>query len=160
MNPLVSVERNTTCEALNDSFYLASFTADRMIKDFCDRLAAAHPQVWAMFPADLGTRHDDMLRTLYGIVTRYDHPEMLDISLADLGRRFARDGMREEHYVAVGPVVVAAVAAALGSAWTAEHGQAWARAYSYVADVMCRAGTRQLTVDRFRATMAARRAAA
>jgi hemoglobin-like flavoprotein len=66
--------------------------------------------------------------------------------LRELGARHVAHGARPEHYPLVGSVLIAAMAAIAGDAWTQEYESAWSDAFELVAATMLE-GAEQAALD-------------
>jgi len=126
----------TDYELLNESLGLVGPVADQLIRSFYDRVFTGHPQVRSMFPADMTEQREHLLKAVVALVTNYDHREDLVPYLEALGGRHVRYGVVPEHYGIVGQALLASLAEMAGEHWTDEYEGAWARAYTFAAEVM------------------------
>jgi hemoglobin-like flavoprotein len=126
----------TDYELLNESLGLVAPVADQLIASFYDRVFTEHPQVRAMFPADMTQQRENLLKAVVALVTNYDHREDLVPYLEALGGRHVRYGVVPEHYGIIGQALLASLAHIAGEHWTDEYEGAWARAYTFAAEVM------------------------
>lgn len=99
-------------------------------------LFALRPDARALFPADLRLQVKKMMDMLDSIVRGLDAPGRLAAEFAELGRRHAGYGVREEDYDDVGAALLKALHETLGDAFTPEVEQAWATVYGELAEAM------------------------
>ncbi|HET6953277.1 MAG TPA: globin domain-containing protein [Acidimicrobiales bacterium] len=112
---------------------------DEVAADFYGRVLAAAPETADLFTGDLAAQHRKFARELDAIVAAIrDHDAFADRT-ARLGSRHVRYGVRPAHYDVVGPALLDALAAALGSAWTNEAAEAWRLGYRLTAEAMMQA---------------------
>jgi len=123
-------------ELLSESLGLVAPVADQFVSSFYDRIFAGHPHVREMFPADMTQQREHLLKAVVALVTNYDHREGLVPYLEALGSRHVRYGVVPEHYGIVGQALLATLAEIAGEHWTDEYEGAWARAYTFAAEVM------------------------
>ncbi len=126
----------TDYELLNESLGLVGPVADQMIRSFYDRVFTEYPQTRAMFPADMTQQREHLLKAVVALVTNYDHREDLVPYLEALGGRHVRYGVVPEHYGIIGQALLATLAEVAGEHWTEEYEGAWARMYTFAAEVM------------------------
>lgn len=99
-------------------------------------LFARYPEVRSLFPANMDTQRDRLLRGLLRIVDLVDDPDNFRQFCSRLGRDHRKFGTLTAHYPAVGECLLSALARYAGTAWTAETEAAWNRAYSAAARAM------------------------
>jgi hemoglobin-like flavoprotein len=134
----------TDYELLNESLGLVSPVAGQLIRSCYDRVFTDYPQVRSMFPADTKQQREQFLRVVVALVTNYDHREDLVPYLEALGNRHVRYGVVPEHYAIVGRALLASLAELAGELWTDEYEGAWARAYTFAAEIMLDGANRGL----------------
>ncbi|MFI1972137.1 globin domain-containing protein [Streptomyces cinnamoneus] len=103
---------------------------------FYSILFARYPEVRPMFPPEMDTQRDRLLRALLRIVDLADAPESLVRFCGHLGRDHRKFGTLAAHFPAVGECLLATLARYAGSAWTPDIAAAWTKAYGTVAHVM------------------------
>src|SRR5204862_4411210 len=131
--------------------------------DFCarvyDRLFADHPELRALFPAEMAGQRRKLLGALVAIVNNLQNPVRLIPLLEDLGQRHAAYGVTLDSFDAVGAALLGAIRDfddQLDDAAAA----AWTRAYAKIAQAMQRGlSAERLTVPPGTATGAGRDAA-
>jgi hemoglobin-like flavoprotein len=112
-------------------------TADTAARLFYERLFEIDPTTRPLFEAtNLAEQRRKLIQALTMVVHGLDRLEALLPTLADLGRRHARYGVRDSHYDSVGAALLWTLERGLGSAWTVEVKAAWSGAYSLMAGVM------------------------
>lgn len=127
-------------ESFRDVFPVRA-TAARI---FYQRLFAIAPEVRAMFAADDMDKQGAMLMTALSFVLHgLDRLEIILPTVRSLARRHVHYGVEERHYAIVGQALIETLAAALGSAFTAEVRAAWQAAYATVQTVMIKAAAEE-----------------
>jgi hemoglobin-like flavoprotein len=121
------------------SFEAAAIRPDRLAGFFFAELFARDALLWRRFRAGAGTRAAALFDGLADIVGAIDRIHPIVPVLEWLALQGARHGIGEAEYEAVGEALIAALAAMLGGAFTAEHRAAWIAAGDAVARVMVRA---------------------
>jgi hemoglobin-like flavoprotein len=132
-------------EILNESLALIAPHADQLMRSFYGRLFADHPEVRTLFPAEMDPQRERLLNAIVNLVGAYKQREDLVPGLEALGQRHARYGVVPEHYPIVGRALLAALAEVAGDQWATEHADAWARAYTWTAEVMQQGATAELS---------------
>ncbi|MGK5543261.1 globin domain-containing protein [Streptomyces sp. URMC 127] len=103
---------------------------------FYATLFARYPEVRSLFPQELDTQRDRLLRALLRIVDLADDPGNLVRFCGDLGRDHRKFGTLAAHFPAVGECLLTTLARYAGPAWTPDIAAAWTKAYGTVAQVM------------------------
>jgi nitric oxide dioxygenase len=109
---------------------------DTFAAAFYERLFAEHPEMAALFPADLGAQR-----------TRFGHElSVLLVALRDLpgferrarflGHRHRDYGVRVEHYGFLRDALLGTIADRLGGDFTGDDRAAWGRAFNLVSELM------------------------
>jgi hemoglobin-like flavoprotein len=109
---------------------------DRVVHDFYTRLHAADPAIAAMFTNDPARQRERFGAELHVIATSIRRHDAFVAEARELGRRHAGYGVRASHYRTAGPLLLDALAAALGARWTAETEEAWRLAYNLTFEAM------------------------
>jgi hemoglobin-like flavoprotein/hemerythrin-like domain-containing protein len=113
-------------------------------QDFADgfyaRLFAAHPQVRAMFPADMTAQKAKLLDTLTAVMAHLQDPQGNVKRLQELGVRHVAYGARPEHFALVIDAMLGAMQDVAGKEWNKAVHEQWRRALSLIAEVMIKAG--------------------
>lgn len=109
----------------------------RTITDvFYELLFQSAPDVRSMFPDDMAAQKMKLLQMLGSATLDTDRGHVVLPDLYGLARRHAVYGVRPEHYDIVGGVLLASLEKVLGPVFTAEVRDAWAQAYTALADEM------------------------
>lgn len=103
---------------------------------FYHRLMQQHPFTRALFPDDMTRQVEVFRETLDMVIEHLDDRITLDPVLAVLGDRHVGYGVEERHYTIVGDILIATFREILGDRFTPATEEAWATAYTSVADVM------------------------
>jgi hemoglobin-like flavoprotein len=135
MKPM-STEMSLNLNALETSFDLVAPRGDELMDEFYSRLFAAAPAVRSLFPDDLRRQKAMLLATLVLLRKSLRDLDAIAPKLRELGARHVGYGARPEHYPLVGGVLIAAMAAVAGDAWTQEYERAWSDAFELVAATM------------------------
>ena len=115
---------------------LGSLDLDILAADFYRRVFDTSPHLATMFttdPALQRTRFATELATLVGSIRDF---ETFCSSAEALGVRHRGYGARAAHYRLMGTALMASLAAALGTGWTADVEEAWMLAYNLTAETM------------------------
>jgi hemoglobin-like flavoprotein len=132
---------------VQDSFELVAPVADVAATLFYARLFERDPSLRAMFPRDLDEQKRKLVRMLAVAVRGLGDPDTLLPAVRALGERHAGYGVRDAHYAAVGAALLWTLGHALDDGFTAEVRDAWAAAYTLLADAM-RAGAAEAALPR------------
>lgn len=112
-------------ERLQRSFDRATSGPISFADRFHARLAAQHPDLAAMFPANLEHQKQALTATLRLVVDNLRTPEAIAPVLRTIGVVHVRAGVRPEHYPPVVQVMVDALAEACGDTWSSELESDW-----------------------------------
>jgi hemoglobin-like flavoprotein len=104
--------------------------------DFYRRLFAAEPSLEALFGGDPAQQRHTFARELGVIVSAIRDHEVFRSQAATLGERHRGYGVRAVDYGRARPALLAALATALGPAWTPAVEEAWGLAYNLTVEVM------------------------
>jgi nitric oxide dioxygenase len=103
---------------------------------FYERLFTIAPEVRPMFKGDIGAQADKLMETLGVAVSALKNPSALSPILAQLAKRHAGYGVRDEHYDKVGEALLWTLEQGLGDAFTPAVKTAWADLYGHVSSTM------------------------
>jgi hemoglobin-like flavoprotein len=104
--------------------------------DFYRQLFAAEPSFAALFSGDPAQQRQTFARELDAIVASIRDHEVFRSRAAALGARHRGYGVRAVDYSRARPALLAALATALGPAWTPAVEEAWGLAYNLTVEVM------------------------
>jgi hemoglobin-like flavoprotein len=114
--------------------------ADAAAAMFYARLFLIDPTTRPLFrETDMAQQRKKLMQLVGIAVTSLDRLDALVPMVADLGRRHAGYGVRDEHYDSVGAALLWTLEQGLGSAWNAETKAAWTEVYGLLSGVMRRA---------------------
>jgi hemoglobin-like flavoprotein len=123
--------------ALETSFDLIAPRGDELMDAFYAGLFSAAPAVEPLFAGvDLKRQKTMLLGTLVLLRKSLRNLDAILPKLRELGARHVAYGALPEHYPVVGEVLIGAMKAVAGPAWTLEYEQAWSEAFGVVAAVM------------------------
>jgi nitric oxide dioxygenase len=106
---------------------------------FYGRLFELAPEVRPMFKRDIHAQGAMLMATLAAVVDHLEHLDAVLPTAQALARRHVDYGVRAEHYPVVGQALLWTLEQGLGQAFTASVREAWAAAYTILADAMTRA---------------------
>jgi hemoglobin-like flavoprotein len=141
-----TIMRQDDIQRVRDSF--AGLDAANFGQLFYAILFRLRPDVRALFPAELDAQVKKLMDMLTSIVRGLDAPDRLALEFAELGRRHAGYGVREEDYDDVGTALLKTLRENLGAAFTPEVEQAWATVYGDLAEAMIAAENEEAGVRR------------
>jgi len=104
--------------------------------DFYRRLFDLGPALAAMFTTDPAVQEARFAAELSEIVASIRSLDSFAARVQALGARHRTYGVRAAHYRIMGRALLAALAAARGTAWAPEAAEAWAVAYDLVVETM------------------------
>jgi hemoglobin-like flavoprotein len=114
--------------------------ADAAAAMFYARLFLIDPTIRPLFrETDMAQQRKKLMQLIGIAVTSLDRLDALVPMVADLSRRHAGYGVRDEHYDSVGAALLWTLEQGLGSAWNAETKAAWTEVYGLLSGVMRRA---------------------
>ena len=109
---------------------------------FADRfyqgLFAAHPQIRAMFPADMTQQKHKLVDMLALVFENLRSPQVVRSRLGKLGLAHVEYGAKPEHYPLVCRAMLAAMADTDDPNWSADLAADWSSALDLVCDAMLR----------------------
>jgi hemoglobin-like flavoprotein len=121
----------SSANLLRETLELTLSRDDTFPARFYERLFAAHPDVRALFHrSSPGAQNKMFAQKLAAIVDHIDDPAWLGRELSRLAANHVDYGVKPEMYPWVGDALIATLAEACGTAWTAEAEQAWKAAYA------------------------------
>jgi nitric oxide dioxygenase len=119
------------------TFRIIAPLSDMAAAIFYERLFARDPSLHRLFRhADMGDQGRKLMSALDFVVAKLRAPNELLPMVADLGRRHARYGVEPAHYAMVGTALLDTLEEGLGESFTPPVREAWAAAYSLLADTM------------------------
>jgi hemoglobin-like flavoprotein len=114
--------------------------ADAAAAMFYARLFLIDPTTRQLFRGtDMAQQRKKLLQVIGVAVAGLDRLDALMPAVADLGRRHAGYGVRDEHYDSVGAALLWTLEQGLGNSWNAEVKAAWSEVYTLLSGVMRRA---------------------
>ncbi len=109
---------------------------ERAAELFYRRLFELDPSLEPLFHGDMTAQGQKLMAMIGTVVSRLDRLGELVPAVQQLGRRHAQYGVADEHYDTVGTALLGTLRAGLGDALSHEAEEAWALAYTTLADVM------------------------
>jgi hemoglobin-like flavoprotein len=116
----------TTFSQVND--------ADTLAARFYDRLFEIDPTTKLLFRGDMTEQGKKLMQTLAVVVHGLDNLITLVPAIQNLGKRHVSYGVTTEHWNSVGAALLWALEDAFGAAFSDEVREAWATAYSVIAE--------------------------
>lgn len=127
------------CAILKQSFAHIEPVAEKAVGYFYARLFMAKPELRSMFPPAMDIQRKHFLTALARTVRSTDDPQALAEYLRQLAVDHRKFGVQENHYQAVGEILVATLRTFSGGLWTARAQSAWETALDHIATVMTQA---------------------
>ncbi|MCI4665639.1 MAG: globin domain-containing protein [Neomegalonema sp.] len=127
---------------VQDSFSRLAPKADVVAGKFYDALFRAHPDVRALFPADMTEQKEKLISTLAFVVRGLGDVAQIQKAVRDLGVRHRGYKASPAHYNAVGAALLSTLGDMLGPRWTVDLKDAWTAAYKLIAKTMIEAASR------------------
>ncbi|MEZ6188851.1 MAG: globin domain-containing protein [Planctomycetota bacterium] len=122
---------------LRSSFELAVEREGTITRRFYELLFERYPQVRPLFAKNAAEQQQRMLQeALLAVLDHLDDGAWLSETLGTMGRVHVDYQVTAEMYPWVGECLIAALAEAVGEAWTPAHEAAWAEAYGAVSGLM------------------------
>lgn len=115
---------------------LGSLNLDVLAADFYRRVFDTSPALATMFTTDPALQRSRFATELAALVRSIQDLETFCSSAEALGARHHGYGARAAHYRMMGTALMASLAAALGTGWTADVEEAWMLAYNLTAETM------------------------
>lgn len=112
-------------ERIRESFAFLLPMQEDAAEAFYDALFQGHPQVRAMFPADMTEQTGKLWSVLVMAVDALDDLGRLHVALRDMGARHVDYGVEEEHYALVADMLIDTIALAMGPTFTDGHRASW-----------------------------------
>ncbi|HXF08909.1 MAG TPA: globin family protein [Candidatus Acidoferrales bacterium] len=103
---------------------------------FYGRLFVLDPSLKTLFKGDMKAQGQKLMAMIGTVVSGLTQPDTILPAVQDLGRRHVGYGVQAPHYDTVGAALLWTLEQGLGSAFTPETRQAWAKTYNLVAGVM------------------------
>jgi hemoglobin-like flavoprotein len=110
--------------------------ADVAASLFYDRLFELDPALRGMFRGDMVEQGKKLMTMIGTVVGGLKSLDRIVPGIQALGARHAGYGVRDEHYDVVGAALLWTLAKGLGEAFTDEVRDAWAAAYTLLANTM------------------------
>lgn len=128
---------------IRESFAAVETKAEELSQYFYGVLFSVSPDARALFPINMATQRNRLLRALVYVVQMVDRPDELNTFLTQLGRDHRKFDVLGRHYDAVGVALMAALKRFLKDAWTPEVEDAWVTAYGVIAKNMREAADKE-----------------
>ena len=113
----------------------------QLIRSFYANLFAHYPEVRKLFPAVMNAQRDRMLEAVGYVVRNLDDTDRIIPFLAQLGRDHRKYGVTDDHYIAAGNALLAAMESFAGTElWTQEAEIAWSEAVVLIVTAMVEGG--------------------
>jgi len=123
-------------ELVQSSFAQVLPIADDAAALFYNRLFELDPGLRPMFRGDMREQGRKLMAMIGAVVSGLRHLDRIVPGVRALGARHVAYGVRDEHYDIVGAALLWTLATGLGEGFTDEVRDAWATAYTLLADVM------------------------
>ncbi len=103
---------------------------------FYTNLFETDPSLKPMFRGDMTAQGARLMQMIGLAVAKLDEVDVLLPVLANLGRRHAGYGVRDEHYATVGTALIRTLEEGLGDGFTEPVRSAWLEVYGVIAKTM------------------------
>jgi hemoglobin-like flavoprotein len=124
-------------ELLETSFQAIAPRGEEFVTAFYERLFTRFPETRAFFAStNMQEQRKKLLGALALVVQNLRKPDVLTAALQGLGQRHVGYGVKPEHYVVVGSILLETFADFLGERWTPVLRDAWTEAYGAVCSIM------------------------
>lgn len=121
---------------IRESFAAVEARAPELSQYFYGALFVIAPDTRKLFPVNMSTQRDRLLRALVYVVQMVDRPDELVTFLGQLGRDHRKFDVLTRHYDSVGAALIATLKRFLGKRWTTDVELAWTTAYGLIAKTM------------------------
>ncbi|MBL7990632.1 MAG: hemin receptor [Candidatus Kapabacteria bacterium] len=125
----------TEIKYVQDTFMKVLPISDAAATLFYDRLFELDPSTKALF-SNMAKQKKVLMDTLKTVVYSLHEFDTVRPAVRELGKRHVRYHVEERHYATVGQALLYALEKGLGSDFTPEVKQAWASAYTFLANTM------------------------
>jgi len=122
--------------AVQTSFAAVLPIANQAGMIFYERLFATNPKLRALFSGDIAVQSDRLMEMIGTAVYGLDRLDTIVPAVKALGVRHAGYGVSEADYETVGAALLWTLEQGLGPNFTPELAEAWAAAYTLLADTM------------------------
>ncbi|SED76570.1 NAD(P)H-flavin reductase [Amycolatopsis lurida] len=144
---------------IRESFAAVETKAEELSQYFYGVLFSVSPDARALFPINMATQRNRLLRALVYVVQMVDRPDELATFLGQLGRDHRKFDVLGRHYDAVGVALIAALKRFLKDDWTPELEDAWVTAYGVISKNMREAAGKEIGPAWWKATVVEHRLA-
>lgn len=103
---------------------------------FYNKLFETDPSLKPLFKGDIKDQGRKLMMMINTVVTKLDNLGEIVPAVQELGRRHSGYGVMDKDYDTVAGALLWTLSAGLGDAFTAEVKDAWAAAYTILADAM------------------------
>lgn len=131
-------------KVIRESFAAVETKAEELSQYFYGVLFSVSPDARALFPINMATQRNRLLRALVYVVQMVDRPDELGTFLSQLGRDHRKFDVLGRHYDAVGVALIAALKRFLKDGWTPEVEDAWVTAYGIISKNMREAASKEI----------------
>lgn len=138
---------------IRKSFAAVETKAEELSQYFYGVLFSVSPDARALFPINMATQRNRLLRALVYVVQMVDRPDELATFLGQLGRDHRKFDVLGRHYDAVGVALIAALKRFLKDDWTPELEDAWVTAYGVISKHMREAAGKEIGPAWWKATV-------
>lgn len=125
-----------TVNILQDSWKKVEPIAPQAAELFYQNLFFADPSLKALFKGDMEAQGRKLMQMIGLAVDKLNDQETLVPVLQSLAQRHVGYGVQESHYVIVGAALLKTLEQGLGEDFTSTVKDAWANAYSFMAETM------------------------
>jgi len=121
---------------VQESFAKVAPIAEQAAALFYQNLFTKDPSLKPLFKGDMAEQGKKLMKMIATAVNGLDQLEAIVPAVQDLGRKHVKYGVQPQHYDTVGAALLLTLEQGLGSAFTPEVKQAWAKVYGVLAGTM------------------------
>lgn len=125
-----------TVNLLQESWKKVEPIAPQAAALFYQNLFSADPSLRVLFKGDIEEQGRKLMQMIGVAVDKLNDQETLVPALQSLAKRHVGYGVQESHYATVGAALLKTLGQGLGEDFTPPVKDAWAGAYSFMAEVM------------------------
>jgi methyl-accepting chemotaxis protein len=125
-----------TVNLLQESWKKVEPIAPQAAALFYQNLFSADPSLRVLFKGDMEEQGRKLMQMIGVAVDKLNDQETLVPALQSLAKRHVGYGVQESHYATVGAALLKTLGQGLGEDFTPPVKDAWAGAYSFMAEVM------------------------
>ena len=133
----LKAESGLDTDLLETTFASLAPQADKLVKRFYEELFKHHPEVRPMFKnASMAGQRRKLVTMLSTVVKSLRKPDELAATLAELGKKHQKFGVKPAHYPVVTETLLDVMEEMAGDLWTNKVKKAWTNALDFISSAM------------------------